>query len=141
MSAKSHKNVHEMRFLVVDDSTSMRRIIIRTLKELGCTDIREAASANAALPMLDEMNIDFIVCDWNMPGMKGIDLLRKIRSTEKLRGLPFLMVSAESNTDMMLEAIQCGVSNYLPKPFKPEILRKKIEVILDAQRTLCANGL
>jgi two-component system, chemotaxis family, chemotaxis protein CheY len=141
MSVYSCKNAHEMRFLVVDDSTSMRRIIIRTLKELGCTDILEAASANAALPILDQLEIDFIVCDWNMPGMKGIDLLRKVRSTEKLKNLPFLMVSAESNTEMMLEAIQCGVSNYLPKPFKPEILRKKIEVILDAQRTLCANGL
>ncbi len=141
MSYNYCKNAHEMRFLVIDDSTSMRRIIIRTLKELGCTDILEAPSANAALPLLNELDIDFIVCDWNMPGMKGIDLLRKVRSTEKLKDLPFLMVSAESNTDMMLEAIQCGVSNYLPKPFKPEILRKKIEVIIDAQRTLCVNGM
>ncbi len=135
------KNAHEMRFLVVDDSTSMRRIIIRTLKELGCTEILEAASANAALPLLDELEIDFIVCDWNMPGMKGIDLLRMVRGSEKLKDLPFLMVSAESDTDMMLEAIQCGVSNYLPKPFKPEILRKKIEVIIDAQKAICASGL
>ncbi len=114
---------------------------MRTIKDLGCKDIHEAASANAALPLLEEYEIDFIVCDWNMPGMKGIDLLRKIRASDKMKNIPFLMVSAESNTDMMIEAIQCGVSNYLPKPFKPEILRKKIEVIIDAQKDYCANSM
>lgn len=126
-----------MAFLVVDDSHSMRRIIIRVIASMGCKTILEADCGKAALKVMEESQVDFIVCDWNMPGMKGIDVLRFVRASETFKDTPFLMVSAESKTENIVEAIQSGVSNYLPKPFTPEILRKKIEVILNARSNEC----
>lgn len=135
--AECNHSFHEMQFLVVDDSQSMRRIIARTLRKMGCEVVFEAHNGRSAWEHIQNERIDFIVCDWNMPGMKGIELLREIRKSDKYKDLPFLMVSAEVNTERIFEAIQCGVSNYLPKPFTPDILRKKIEVILDAKKGLC----
>ncbi len=136
MTERNHP-FHEMHFLVVDDSQSMRRIIARTLRKMGCKAVFEAHNVRSAQEVLEAERIDFIVCDWNMPGMKGIEFLQEIRNSEQYKDLPFLMVSAEVNTDNIFEAIKSGVSNYLPKPFTPDILRKKIEVILDAKKGLC----
>ncbi len=130
----------DMAFLVVDDSHSMRRIIIRVIAAMGCKTILEADCGKAALRVLEKSQVDFIVCDWNMPGMKGIDVLRFVRASETFKNTPFLMVSAESKTENIVEAIQSGVSNYLPKPFTPAILRKKIEVILDARSNKCPEA-
>ena len=121
-----------MHFLVVDDSQSMRRILARVLKNMGCGAVFEAYNVRQAWEQLDKEHIDFIVSDWNMPGKKGIDLLKEVRSSERYKDVPFLMVSAEATADVILEAIKSGVNNYLPKPFTPDILQKKIEVILDA---------
>ncbi len=128
---------HEMHFLVVDDSQSMRRIIARTLRKMDCKTVFEAHNVRAAWEVLESERIDFIVCDWNMPGPKGIDLLKDIRRSEKFKELPFLMVSAEASADNIFEAIKSGVNNYLPKPFTPDILQKKIEAILNAKKGLC----
>jgi two-component system chemotaxis response regulator CheY len=122
----------DLHFLVVDDSKSMRRIIIRTLKEMGCAEAHEASSAHIALDLLDREHVDFIISDWNMPGMKGIEFLIHVRAADKYKDLPFLMVSAEAKTENLMEAIKAGVSNYLTKPFTPELLQRKIEAILDA---------
>lgn len=127
----------KMNFLVVDDSHSMRRIIMRTLKDMQCGSITEADCGRAAWDVLNVKKIDFIICDWNMPGMKGIDLLREVRSDDRYKHIPFLMVSAESKPENIMEAIHLGVSNYLTKPFKSDILRKKIEVIIKARRDFC----
>lgn len=129
----------KMTFLVVDDSHSMRRIIIRTLKAMGCETILEADCGRTALEVLRAEIVHFIVCDWNMPGMKGIDLLRELRADDEFKSIPFLMVSAESKTENIMEAIQNGVNNYLTKPFTAHILRKKIEAILHARRESCMS--
>ena len=128
------RNTRELNFLVVDDSTSMRRIIKRTLAEMGCAGVFEAASVREALEIILAEQVDFIVCDWNMPGMKGIDFLTHIRESEQLNDIPFLMVSAESRMENLLEAIRNGVSNYLTKPFTPALLKRKIEAILAIRR-------
>jgi len=130
----------EMAFLVVDDSHSMRRIIMRVIAAMGCKNILQADCGKDALKVLENDAVDFIVCDWNMPGIKGIDVLRFVRASESLKEIPFLMVSAESKTENIVEAIQSGVSNYLTKPFTPDILRKKIEVILHARKGVCAES-
>lgn len=132
--------IAEMAFLVVDDSHSMRRIIMRVLAAMGCKAILEADCGKAALQVLEKRNVDFIVCDWNMPGLKGIDVLRFVRASDVLKDVPFLMVSAESKTENIVEAIQSGVSNYLPKPFTPDILQKKIEAILNARKDACEGA-
>ncbi len=126
-----------MSFLVVDDSNSMRRIIMRTIKAMGCGPLFEAEDGKAAQELLDAKPVDFIVSDWNMPRMNGLQLLRYVRATPWGRDTPFLMVSAESKAEDIVEAIHSGVSNYLPKPFTPELLRKKIEVILQARLEAC----
>ena len=118
-------------FLVVDDSNSMRKIISRTIREMGFEYVFEADDGTDALQILERVNVGFVVSDWNMPRMKGIDLLNAIRNKNDYKDIPFLMVSAESKMDNIMEAIREGVTNYLPKPFTPDMLRKKIEVILN----------
>lgn len=134
MGASNLKHTNEMAFLIVDDSHSMRRIIKRTIRDMGCKAVFEADSGKEAMKILADAVVDFIVCDWNMPGMSGIELLQYVRASNVLKDMPFLMVSAESKTENIVEAIRNGVSNYLPKPFNAEMLRKKIEVILDARK-------
>lgn len=129
--------VDGLNFLIVDDSTSMRKIIIRAIKPMGKVVFHEAHSGKNALTVLKEQPVDFIVCDWNMPGMTGIELLRALRADDKYKALPFLMVSAESKTENIMEAIQNGVNNYLPKPFNPDVLRKKIQFILESKEQEC----
>lgn len=118
-----------MRILVVDDFSTMRKIIKNILRQLGFTNIVEADDGTTAWDVLNKDNIDFVVSDWNMPNMSGIELLRKVRSSEEYADLPFLMVTAEAQQENIIEAVQAKVSNYIVKPFTPETLSQKIEKI------------
>jgi two-component system chemotaxis response regulator CheY len=118
-----------MKILVVDDFSTMRRIIKNLLKDLGFTNIQEADDGNTALPMLVQGDFDFVVTDWNMPGMQGIDLLRAIRASDKLKHLPVLMVTAEAKKEQIVAAAQAGVNGYVVKPFTAATLKEKLEKI------------
>lgn len=118
-----------MRILVVDDFSTMRKIIKNILRQLGFTNVVEADDGTTAWEVLNRDNIDFIVSDWNMPQMTGIDLLRKVRSSEEYATTPFLMVTAEAQQENIIEAVQAKVSNYIVKPFTPETLGQKIDKI------------
>lgn len=121
----------EMRILVVDDFSTMRRIIKNILRQLGFNNIIEADDGSTALETLNKDKIDFIISDWNMPKMPGIELLRKVRASEEFAALPFLMVTAEAQQENIIEAVQAKVSNYIVKPFTAETLGQKIEKIFD----------
>ncbi len=118
-----------MRVLVVDDFSTMRRIVKNILRQLGFMNIIEADDGSTAWEIINKEKIDFIVSDWNMPIMTGIELLRKVRSTDHLEKTPFLMVTAEAQQENILEAVQAGVSNYIVKPFTSEVLKQKIDKI------------
>ncbi|SKA73056.1 chemotaxis response regulator CheY [Desulfobaculum bizertense] len=120
-----------MRILVVDDFSTMRRIIKNILRQLGFTNIVEADDGTTAWEALNKDSIDFIVSDWNMPQMSGIDLLRKVRASEEFAAIPFLMVTAEGLQENIIEAVQAKVSNYIVKPFTAETLSQKIEKIFE----------
>ena len=120
-----------MKILVVDDFSTMRRIIKNLLRELGFNNVQEADDGTTALPMLENGDFDFLVTDWNMPGMMGIDLLREVRASEKLKDLPVLMVTAEAKKDQIVEAAQAGVNGYVVKPFTAGTLKEKIEKIFE----------
>lgn len=121
----------DMKILIVDDFSTMRRIIKNLLRDLGYTNTLEADDGLTALPMLQNGNFDFLVTDWNMPGMQGIDLLKAVRSDENLAGLPVMMVTAESKRDQIVEAAQAGVNGYIVKPFTATTLREKIDKIFE----------
>ena len=118
-----------LKVLVVDDMSTMRRIVKNVLKQIGFTDLVEAEDGQDALKKLEAGDIGFIVSDWNMPVMQGIDLLRAVRADANLKHLPFLMVTAEAQKDNIIEAVQAGVSNYVVKPFTAEALQAKLEKI------------
>jgi two-component system chemotaxis response regulator CheY len=118
-----------LKVLVVDDMSTMRRIIKNVLKQIGFSDLVEAENGQDALKKLKAGDIGFIVSDWNMPVMQGIDLLRAVRADADLKHLPFLMVTAETQKDNIIEAVQAGVSNYVVKPFTAEALQAKLEKI------------
>ena len=120
-----------MKILIVDDFSTMRRIIKNLLRDLGFNNTTEADDGNTALPILQGGNIDFLVTDWNMPGMTGIDLLRNVRADPKLAKLPVLMVTAEAKKDQIIEAAQAGVNGYVVKPFTAQTLKEKIEKIFE----------
>jgi two-component system chemotaxis response regulator CheY len=120
-----------MKILVVDDFSTMRRIIKNLLKDLGFTNIQEADDGNTALPMLQQGDFDFVVTDWNMPGMQGIDLLRAIRADDKLKHLPVLMVTAEAKKEQIVAAAQAGVNGYVVKPFTAGTLKEKLDKIFE----------
>lgn len=119
----------KMKILIVDDFSTMRRIIKNILKQLGYSNIIEADDGSSALTLLKKDKIDFIVSDWNMPKMSGLDLIKVIRSDEKLKSIPFLMVTAEAQKEQVMKALQEGVDNYIVKPFTAEILKEKIDKI------------
>jgi two-component system chemotaxis response regulator CheY len=119
----------EMEVLVVDDASSMRHIVRNLLKELGMRHIREAENGQIALDKLKVKKADFVVSDWNMPVMNGIDLLRAIRADQALRSTPVLMVTAEANQENIVEAVQAGVNNYIVKPFNAQTLQEKLNKI------------
>ncbi|HEY8508356.1 MAG TPA: chemotaxis response regulator CheY [Steroidobacteraceae bacterium] len=120
----------DMRFLVVDDYSTMRRIVKNLLHDLGYTNVTEADDGNTALPLLKQGGIDFLITDWNMPGMAGLDLLKAVRADEKLKKLPVLMLTAEAKREQIVEAAQAGVSGYVIKPFTAATLKEKIDKIL-----------
>jgi two-component system chemotaxis response regulator CheY len=119
----------DMRVLVVDDFSTMRRIIKNILRQLGLNNIVEADDGTTAWDTLNKDKIDFIISDWNMPHMTGIDLLRKVRASDEFSDLPFLMVTAEAQQENLIEAVQAKVSNYIVKPFTPDTLKQKIDKI------------
>ncbi len=121
----------QMKILIVDDFSTMRRIIKNLLRDLGFTNTQEADDGKTALPMLQAGDFDFLVTDWNMPGMTGIDLLKAVRADEKLGDLPVLMVTAEAKRDQIVEAATAGVNGYVVKPFTAAALKEKIEKIFD----------
>lgn len=120
-----------MRILVVDDFSTMRRIIKNLLKDLGFSNIQEADDGNTALPMLQQGGFDFVVTDWNMPGMQGIDLLKAIRADDSLKHLPVLMVTAEAKKEQIVAAAQAGVNGYVVKPFTAATLKEKLDKIFE----------
>ena len=120
-----------MKILVVDDFSTMRRIIKNLLRDLGFTNTQEADDGSTALPMLQAGNFDFLVTDWNMPIMQGIELLKAVRADEKLKTMPVLMVTAESKREQIIEAAQAGVNGYIVKPFTAGTLNEKLEKIFE----------
>lgn len=120
-----------MKILIVDDFSTMRRIIKNLLRDLGFSNTHEADDGATALPLLKAGDFDFLVTDWNMPGMTGIELLKHVRTDEKLASLPVLMVTAEAKRDQIIEAAQAGVSGYVVKPFTAQVLKEKIDKIFE----------
>lgn len=115
-----------MKILVVDDMVTMRRIVKNILKQLGFGNVDEAENGQEALQKLKADTFGFVVSDWNMPVMTGIDMLRAIRADEKLKAIPVLMVTAEAQQSNLIEAVQAGVSNYIVKPFTAETMQEKL---------------
>ena len=120
-----------LKILIVDDFSTMRRIVKNLLNELGYSDISEADDGKTALPMLQSGNFDFVVTDWNMPGMPGIELLKAIRADERLKAMPVLMVTAEAQREQIIEAAKAGVSGYIVKPFTGQTLKEKLDKIFE----------
>jgi len=123
----------KMKILVVDDFSTMRRIIKNILKQLGYVNIYEADDGTSALNVLKSEKINLIISDWNMPQMSGIDLLKAVRGSQEWKDLPFLMVTAEGQKEHVIEAIKNRVSNYVVKPFTPETLLEKMNKIFESQ--------
>ncbi len=120
-----------MKFLVVDDFSTMRRIVRNLLKELGFTNAQEAEDGVDALNKLRGEKFDFVVTDWNMPNMSGIELLKAIRADANLKHLPVLMVTAEAKRENIIEAAQAGASGYVVKPFTAATLDEKLKKIFE----------
>lgn len=118
-----------LKILIVDDFSTMRRIVKNLLGDLGYSNTTEADDGKTAWPLLQSGNFDFVVTDWNMPGMSGIDLLRAIRGDEALKTLPVLMVTAEAQRDQIIDAAKAGVSGYIIKPFTAATLKEKLDKI------------
>jgi two-component system chemotaxis response regulator CheY len=116
--------------IVVDDFSTMRRIVRKILKDLQFQEIIEAENGVEALRLLESNKVDLIVSDWNMPTMTGLELLKRVRADERFKGLPFLMVTAEAQKENIIEAIQAKVSNYVVKPFSPAVFTEKLVKII-----------
>ncbi len=121
----------DIKILVVDDFSTMRRIIKNLLRDLGLTNVQEADDGQTALPILKQGNIEFLITDWNMPGMTGIDLLKEVRADPNLSHLPVLMVTAEAKREQIIAAAQAGVNGYVVKPFTAAVLKEKIDKIFE----------
>ena len=121
----------KMRILVVDDFASMRNIIKGLLNQIGFQNIEEAKDGSTALEKLKIGKFDLVICDWNMPKVPGIEVLKAVRNDPRLKDLPFLMVTAKAKKDNVMEAVKAGVNQYIVKPFTAETLKKKIEKIFD----------
>mgnify|MGYP006300449621 FL=1 len=120
----------KLKILVVEDSSTMRNIIVNALRELEIENILQADDGNKALELLREKEVDLILCDWKMPEMSGLEVLQSVRSDPKLQDLPFIMITAEAQKDNVVAAIKQGVSNYVIKPFDCRKLKEKIEKTL-----------
>jgi two-component system, chemotaxis family, chemotaxis protein CheY len=123
----------DIKFLVVDDFSTMRRIVKNFLNDLGYANVQEADDGNTALPMLKAGNFDFLITDWNMPGMPGIDLLKAVRADPKLAKMPVLLLTAEAKREQIVEAAQAGVNGYVIKPFTAQALKDKLDKILQSR--------
>ncbi len=121
----------KMKFLVVDDFSTMRRIVRNLLKELGFTNVDEAEDGQIALQKLNSLPFDFVVTDWNMPNMDGLTLLQNIRATPSLKHLPVLMITAEAKKENIIAAAQAGASGYIVKPCTAATLSEKLEKIFE----------
>ncbi|MCX6147576.1 MAG: response regulator [Candidatus Kapabacteria bacterium] len=121
-----------MKFLVVDDSPTMRRIVVNALKGFGYTEVVEAGDGAEAVEQLKEHTVDFVITDWNMPNMSGLELTKHIRSTEGISTLPILMVTTRGLKADIIEALKARVNNYVVKPFTPQILKEKMDAVLAA---------
>jgi two-component system chemotaxis response regulator CheY len=121
-----------MKVLIVDDFATMRRILRNILKQIGLKNITEADNGKAALKELRNDKFDLVLCDWNMPEMPGIELLNQVRSDAQLKGIPFVMVTAEAKKENILEAVKAGVSSYIVKPFTAETVGEKLNKIFPA---------
>lgn len=125
-----------MKILIVDDFSTMRRIIKGLLHELGFNNLEEADDGNTALPLLRGGNFDFLITDWNMPGMSGLDLLKHVRADAKLGKMPVLLVTAEAKREQIVEAAQAGVNGYVVKPFTANTLKEKMDKIFERIATV-----
>jgi len=121
----------KMKFLVVDDFSTMRRIVRNLLKELGYTNVDEAEDGAIALQRLQAGGFDFVVSDWNMPNMDGLTLLQTVRATPSLKHLPVLMITAEAKKENIIAAAQAGASGYIVKPFTAATLSEKLQKIFE----------
>ncbi len=119
-----------MRILVVDDFQTMRRIVMNLMRQLGFTNMIEAADWELAWEVLENDNIDLIVSDWNMPNMTGMELLKKVRASEEYKNIPFIMVTAEGKKENVIAAVQAGVNNYIVKPFNAATLKEKLKRVI-----------
>ena len=119
----------DMKILVVDDFSTMRRIVRNVLTQLRFKDIEEAEDGREALRRLEGGGFGLVISDWNMPNMMGIDLLKAVRADASLKEIPFLMVTAESQKDNVIQAVQAGVSNYIVKPFTASTMESKLSAI------------
>ncbi|MBN1969494.1 MAG: response regulator [Candidatus Delongbacteria bacterium] len=119
-----------MKILVVDDSPTMRRIVINSLKRIGYQDICEGEHGLEGLEQLQKGDVDFIITDWNMPEMNGLEFVKKVRATPDWEKLPILMVTTRSVQGDVIEAMKAGVNSYIVKPFTPPVLKEKIESVL-----------
>jgi two-component system chemotaxis response regulator CheY len=119
----------DLKFLIVDDFSTMRRIVKNLLHDLGYTNVTEADDGKTALPMLQAGSFDFLITDWNMPGMPGIELLKAVRADAKLAKLPVLMLTAEAKREQIIEAAQAGVNGYVIKPFTAATLKEKLDKV------------
>jgi two-component system chemotaxis response regulator CheY len=122
-----------MKVLVVDDYSTMRRIIRNLLTQIGYSEIDEAADGNEALAKLRAVHYGLVISDWNMEPMTGYDLLKQVRADDKLKSTPFIMVTAESKTENVVAAKQAGVDNYIVKPFNAATLQQKINSVITAK--------
>jgi two-component system chemotaxis response regulator CheY len=120
-----------MKFLVVDDSATMRRIVVNSLSRIGYGESVEAGDGVEALNAFDA-SIDFIITDWNMPNMGGLDFVRAVRQKPEGASIPILMVTTRSVREDIVQAAQAGVNNYVVKPFTPQVLKEKIDSVLQA---------
>ncbi len=122
----------DLKFLIVDDSPTMRRIVNNTLKRLGYRDIEEADNGSSGMDKLRSIpGINFVVTDWNMPVMDGLQFVQTIRGSQEFAKIPILMVTTRSVKDDIIEAMKAGVNNYIVKPFTPETMKSKIDAILN----------
>ncbi len=120
-----------IKILVVDDFSTMRRIVKNVLKQLGYTNIEEAEDGADGLTKLKGKRFDFIITDWNMPNLDGLEMLKDVRADEELKGIPVMMVTAEAEKEKVVLAIKAGVNNYIVKPFTAETLKQKMDQIYD----------
>lgn len=120
-----------MKVLIVDDFATMRRILKNILKQIGFTNISESDNGKSALMELKKKKYNLILCDWNMPEMSGLELLKKMKSDDGLKDTPFIMVTAEAQKDSIIEAVKSGVSSYIVKPFTAETIGEKLKKVFD----------